>query len=153
MESLVLSFNFCTLIVLNACQRKEKYQKPHANKWDNIHLRRKINSENLFIINNPNSNIFTCKMYNLFGISEDTHLVKTYFTEQQYPVYSLSMYGDILSFFFFFTLTLKSVNEILWCYNSSELWSGKLLHSSIYSWWDSWGTEVIQLVGFVRGWP
>ena len=31
-ESLVLSFNFCTLIVLNACQRKEKYQKPHANK-------------------------------------------------------------------------------------------------------------------------
>ena len=40
-------------------------------------------------------------MYNLFGISEDTHLVKTYFTELQYPVYSWSMYGDILSFFFF----------------------------------------------------
>ena len=39
-------------------------------------------------------------MYNLFGISEDTHLVKTYFTELQYPVYSSSMYGDILSFFF-----------------------------------------------------
>ena len=72
-------------------------------------------------------------MYNLFGISEDTHLVKTYFTEQEYPVYSSSMYGDILSFFFF-TLTLKSVNEILWCYNSIELLSEELLHSSIYSW-------------------
>ena len=40
-------------------------------------------------------------MYNLFGISEVTHLVKTYFTELQYPIYS-SMYGDILSFFFLF---------------------------------------------------
>ena len=41
-------------------------------------------------------------MYNLFGISEDTHLVKTYFIELQYPIYSSSMYGDILSLFFCF---------------------------------------------------
>ena len=48
-------------------------------------------------------------MYNLFGISEDTHLVKTYFTELQYPIYSSSMYGDILSFFvcFFFHSNFK----------------------------------------------
>ena len=50
-------------------------------------------------------------MYNLFGISEVTHLVKTYFTELQYPIYS-SMYGDILSFFFLFFFSLQLYN--LW---------------------------------------
>ena len=46
-------------------------------------------------------------MYNLFGIYEDTHLVKTYFTELQYPIYSSSMYGDIFVFFFCFLFSLQ----------------------------------------------